>query len=459
MFYAAALVALIVLNGFSLNMAPLCLFLLLFALIHDLPHPNDPRAERFALTRRLMAILSLAFCLAAVKLIPIFELLRVNDRRILDYHAAADKALTYGKLFAALLTRGPYAVGNEDVAGPNGLGSAVMYFGGTPCALFAFSCIFAFKRVWRYLALAAVFASLGMALHAPVDLFRALHLLPLFRSIHEPARYFSFPLVFLFPLIACAVFSTPRFVSLRNELRLLAYALAFLGAVDMFIANRQYYEFTALYQEKPPPRRLTGPVFGVEIHRDDLYYRGKRTKSKVSGGGRDVLWFEPHLSELPMGLQFYTVRQNIGLTNWFANIDLKQTTVPRYRVKSGFGDYWKDLRADPTPANGVFPVKGYRGEAYFAQPKNKALSVEWSANRIDVSVDQAVPGRLIVNQNFNEGWAADTGRVSDADGLLSVVLDTPAKGTIRLRYRPFSFFLGALISLLAAVLFFRRRSP
>lgn len=442
----AAVFTLQILNGFSLDMAPLALFLLLFAVLHDLPVPA--RGEGFPLTRRLLAAFALACLLSAVKLFPVFQLLRENDRGISSFGEAAAKSMSRGKLVSAFMARGPFALGNEDFAGPNGLGvGAVMYFGGAPLALLLFSCAFAFKRVWRWLVLAAVFILLDMGRFAPLDLFRAVRFLPLFRSIHEPARYFSFPLVLLFPLIACAVFSSKAFLRQRRATRLAAYGLAFLGVVDMFVSNRAYYAATRDFQRAVPPRRLEGAPFSVQVYRDDTYYRGRRRRSRAPGRELPFLWTEPQLSKLPWGLQFYTVRQGLGLTDWFGNLDLKNKARPRFIVVTGYGDYWKDLRGDPTPYNGVFPAAGYRGEAYFADAVNKAGAVEWRTNAVDAEVAQTAPGRLVVNQNFAPGWTSDHGKVEDDRGLLSVVLDSPVNGTVRLRYRSPAFFWGLLTSL------------
>ncbi len=72
----------------------------------------------------------------------------------------------------------------------------------------------------------------------------------------------------------------------------------------------------------------------------------------------------------------------------------------------------------------------------------------WSPNRMDFDVALARPARLVINQNWNEGWRVDYGEVRDEDGLLTV--DLPAgEHAVSLRFEPRSARGGAIVSAVA----------
>ena len=95
------------------------------------------------------------------------------------------------------------------------------------------------------------------------------------------------------------------------------------------------------------------------------------------------------------------------------------------------------------------------------------LGIAWSPNGYDIDVDTSRPTTLLLDQNWNEHFHADLGTVQrwgdkvamDRDGgRLSVALP-PSRGTVQVRYRPRSFVVGCVVSLLAALaaLLLRRR--
>jgi len=458
-FYCALVMTLLLLNGFNLYMVPAFLFLFLFALLYGAPGRGENWRGMKTLSVNFLAVAALTFLLGAVKLLPLIELLRENIRGMDQYSMAAAGAMTFKKMLLAFFSRGPYAVGNERVMGPNGLGmGSVMYFGPLPAALLAASCVFCFRRVWKLLALAAVFLCLAMADSCPLDLFYPLWHLPLFHSMREVARYFSFPAVFTLSAAAAAFLSSEVFGNMKSWAKAAVVVIALCGAADMFIANTQYYRFTRSYQERVPPAELEEGFFSVAA-------ASVKDPGKLPSYQKAKEWKGKYRVELQGGVQYYLLRQNIGMINWFGNIPLREKAFPRYAVLMGYGGYWRDLRGDPTPGNGVLINRNYRGEAFFAGNRgNKVNGIEWGDNRISVDVDQAHPDTLVINQNYDSEWSSDKGDVREARGLLGVDLDEPVRGRVELTYRPRALYAGAALSLAALlaslfIFFFKKKKP
>ena len=84
-----------------------------------------------------------------------------------------------------------------------------------------------------------------------------------------------------------------------------------------------------------------------------------------------------------------------------------------------------------------------------------------TGNTITVRGSQVVPGRLIVNQNYDPRWRTDNGRLVDASGLLGIELDSLGPFEVHLRYRDWQFLVGLLISAFsaAAALWIALRKP
>ena len=122
----------------------------------------------------------------------------------------------------------------------------------------------------------------------------------------------------------------------------------------MFFANSQYYKFSGSYQDAIPQINTQGEFFNVarlylkEIEKAPFYEYSKR-------------WMGKYEDERSSGIQYYLLRQNIGLVNWYSNINLDENAVPRYGVLIGYGDYWKDFRRDLSRRNGILKNENYQG--------------------------------------------------------------------------------------------------
>ncbi len=445
--YSAFLMTMMVFNGFSLYFVPLLLFLCLFALLDDI----SPKSQRLSNGKSfflcLLIISVMAFLLSSAKLIPVLDLLKTNMREIAQYGKASESSMTLKAMFMAFFSSGPHAVGNESTAVSSGLGmSSVMFIGIIPAFLFVFSCI---------LVIIVIFLLLSMADNSPVDLFYLLWHLPLFNSIHECPRYFSFPVVFLIPVVIGTFFSSAGFASLGKKMKFLIYCIALIGALNMFVANTKYYEFAGKYQESIPGLQTGNEFFQVKAGYPDSI-------EKIPFYDADKKWTGRYEKELPCGLQYYFLRQNIGMINWYGNINLTQKTIPRYIVTMGYGDYWNDFRRKTSIKEGVFSNDNDRGEAFFQRhDKNHVNGISFMTNKIKVDFDLTQPDDLIINQNYDKDWKVNIGNIHNVNGLIGIRIDQPAKGNLILHYVPVSFYLGlaiSIISLLYCLLFILRPS-
>lgn len=72
----------------------------------------------------------------------------------------------------------------------------------------------------------------------------------------------------------------------------------------------------------------------------------------------------------------------------------------------------------------------------------------WSPNEVALAVDLSRPTIVLINQNWNEHWTAQGGRVRSVEGRLGVATEA-GRRRLLVRYRPRSFVVGAWVSALA----------
>jgi len=143
---------------------------------------------------------------------------------------------------------------------------------------------------------------------------------------------------------------------------------------------------------------------------------------------------------------------------WSAAASLRnsfsQTSVPldRRNAHGGWSDQYRHILQNRgvVDAYETIPVRNnaravtdtnYQGEAYFLG-KGAVTSLGWSPNRLAFKVTAHEAGRLVVNQNYWDGWRATNGMPRPYNGLLSIEL---GKGDhiVSLYYLPGSFLAGA----------------
>lgn len=89
----------------------------------------------------------------------------------------------------------------------------------------------------------------------------------------------------------------------------------------------------------------------------------------------------------------------------------------------------------------------YKREAYLEKNSDVVDIVYFSPNKIQITLFTTSEDRLIINQNFHNGWRAKNNlKVEPYNGLISVKVP-PGASNIELYFLPKDFLVGALISL------------
>ena len=454
-FYSASLLSLLIFTGFSLYVLSMILCLTLLVLCDAVSRPENRFVNEKTALYNYFVILALTLLFSAVRIIPIFEILTLNNREFDWYLDAARYAMTFKKWFLALCTRGPYVVENKELAfmknNADALGvSCVMYFGVIPTIMAVIAAVKSFARMWKFVGVMLIFVCISMANNSPIDIFHILWKLPLFRSMHIIAMQFSFQVTLVIAILVGEFLRSRRYSIFTCVL----YVIIFICLIDVFIANRQYYREASNYLRKVQPISTKDEFFNVsfELVNDKEYYVNEK----------DKLWSFRTTDELRQGIQFYLQRQNIGLINWYGNLDLAENAVPRYKIIVGYGDYLEDVRGHSSIYDGVIPNVDYRGECYFKNHKeNSVKSIQWNTNEIIIDVMQKTADVIIINQNYAPEWRCDEGEICNDNGVLAVLLPNPKNGIIKLRYKPVSFYWAALISVVSfmgAVVYFARNN-
>lgn len=167
----------------------------------------------------------------------------------------------------------------------------------------------------------------------------------------------------------------------------------------------------------------------------DEFYQVKTEYNPDPEAGADAYRGYPRPVELSA---YQNLKRGIGTIDWYADLYLAENAAPRLLISPTHGT----SKDNPD----------YRGEAFFADERNRVKAVTIDGNRIEVTVRVATPDRLIVNQNYHRGWQSDQGRPAVENGLLSVELRRMGDYPVRFRFAPASFRWGLDITILTFVL-------
>lgn len=94
-------------------------------------------------------------------------------------------------------------------------------------------------------------------------------------------------------------------------------------------------------------------------------------------------------------------------------------------------------------------------------PPDAVRRRSWSPNRIEVEVDFAKPGTVVVNQNFHKSWRVTGGALTNHEGLLAARVPA-GHHLVTFRFWPSSFFVGLAVTvttLLLMAVMWRRWRP
>jgi hypothetical protein len=136
--------------------------------------------------------------------------------------------------------------------------------------------------------------------------------------------------------------------------------------------------------------------------------------------------------------QYYNILNNKGTLNWYSSLSYNTNVTPKFFIDN----------------NGV-PSKNikYKGKIYFLNNnKNQARINHFSPNKIIVEVNASEKDLLILNMNYNKNWKSNLITIGQYNGLLSLNINKMGQYNVVIKYLPFSFFIGLIISFISITL-------
>jgi hypothetical protein len=366
--------------------------------------------------------------LSAPKLLPIVEVMQRYARAI-DSRESLDLVQ-----LAQLLTNReqPFSVSHAGIA-PLTWHEVGMYVGTPALALIVVGVVAARGARARTLAaIGIVFVALALGSFSPYSPWALVHRLPILRSQDVPYRWL-YPAVLLLACVAVAAGERllVRAGRVRPFLEVAALAVVAWMAKDVGAVARLGLE-DPMRVAGPKSPESTGP-FHVEqrLPRELDYQSGEHAPTTLSAEIANIGTIECNT--------FDGLNNSGGLAH----------AVTGYEGRpSGLG------------AHGVGEA-GYRGEAYLVDGVGTATVVGWTPSSVDVRVDGARPGELVVvNQNWDPGWSVDGERAIDHEATVAARVAVPAQ-TLHFRYRPRTLWLGLAtfaITVAAIILYARARA-
>ena len=364
--------------------------------------------KRLAAVRALAIALVAAFCLSAIKTLPVLEFLSVV------YKPTSSPQHTSWRLFfmglfsrhqaELYVDRALYLLRpmTDDEIRQGAIAGTVpwrwheygAYLGIIPATL-ASAALVRFRRHWRLIVCAGVCLALALGRAFPGNPWGLMHYVPLLARLHGPSR-FVIPFVFCVSLLAGLSLSSfeSRVVTGdgRRWLRRGVPVLIGILALDLMWVGM--------------------PTLRHGFDREPVALKQRSFRQTEAPN--------PYLSH------FAAVRQNVGLVNGYAR------TSPK-------------IAAAPTHTRDGKPNPAYVAEAYLAETRQPAEIWHFSPNQVHVTVPAGSLGTLVLNQNYLRGWRVAGRPVTPHQGLVSVEV-TPADDAIVFRYLPTSFVTGLIVS-------------
>lgn len=356
------------------------------------------------------AVFLLVFLLSAVKVLPVLEFAG-------NVPVAEDTQLMgFGVLSRALLSHSQGLAGNDAATGRDLLEEGrekelAALSGSIPWGwheysshvsfvvlVLAFLSLLAFRFNWKLIFLAVFFLLLGMGDFSPVPVWKLVHALPFFSSLHGPSR-FLIPFVFIAALLSARSLSVIK-LPYRN---VISAAVVLFVSVELLLVS--YPLLSSAFPVSPPEGLNTGNPAFIQVYSS-----------------------APYISQYP------NLLQNLGTVNCYERLHLAAKALPQF-------------------VDGV-PFPGFIGSAYIAETNASAGFAYFSPNRIVASLSGlniSSASTLVVNGNYYVGWYARNKDAFSYKGLLAAEV-LPSDSEVEFYYLPRSFVAGVLISLASLAL-------
>jgi len=263
------------------------------------------------------------------------------------------------------------------------------------------------RTTWKWALLAGLFLVIDLGPAMPRDLGESARALPMLSWVRRTREQFNFYLFFILTLLAGRALDLPAWLGRRRAARVGMWAL--LAANALFLGWSTHTRVAHTVAASLPAAR---PWSDYQL----LHRRARRWRDQPC----------------------FILRGNVGLTYWAPD----------------FVDHRRDYLVPsllPMPdgtwtANPAFP-----GMVSTDHPENRAHLVEFTPNRIVVHVTVHRPGVLTVNQIGDPDWRPSEGALVQRSPLLKVRLTRVGEYDVVLRYVPVLLIIGLCISAVVAL--------
>ena len=451
------------LGATGLWMACILLFLFLFSCLQCVR-----KRPRLFYLKNLALVIILVGLLAAVRLLPLAELLHHTERVFVDYREAARGSISPAGLMRSLLSSGPFLPGDRSGLGQDEpLSDSTIYLGVIPLIFALFSLILARKKYLILIICLIIFSFITMGSESPLDLFRFIRRLPLFRSLHFPNKYFSPFISCILSLAAGEFLLFPRPLPRKRWFRICVLILALGAIIHLFLASlryqrkifpeprrtvkssRQFFQALTFWDISPLPEDISG--MRIPIYRPGNLTGSYVTLRRLKMIRGEELRVQPVLLKRYEAAQYLLAQKNIGKIYWYSWLYLNEMARPKYFIRLGRIDPTREPPRFYPGAERFFLNPEWRGEAYLELARKPVSIDRFYPSRLTITVDALQKDNLVINQNFYPGWKSGEGSIINRNGLLAMLVSRPGRRTLSLAYRPVSFYLGLLISILTLI--------
>lgn len=361
----------------------------------------------------LAAVAGQAFVFSAAKLLPMAELMLAHPRP-----TSADTGYTLAALGNALFDRNQtlaaaYAARPEEFLGWMHEG---LYVGGLVAVPFLLGVFRGPRERGPLLVVLALFVWISLGSHAPVNLWGALHALPVLDNVRLTQR-FGIVAVLVVAIFVGFGIDAVRLYGARWATRSAVGVLAAAGLLAVIVAD--------LFFVNSPLLREAFPIRPIPVKTNEEF------------------------------------RQILSLPGYDAKGWRRDDSDPLHSTLSGVYPAFLAHRGS-TRGYEVVPVpsraaslrgQGYRGEVYLEGTGGEVAFAAWSPNRVVIDVRSEGTGMVVVNQNHAPGWrvlrhgpgSLGGAGVSEYEGLLAVPVER-ADRRLELLYRPQSVVIGGWVT-------------
>lgn len=431
----------------GLNFIIVCFFILLFTVLKtfNFIHNSSPFLN-YSYLKKFILLILFSLLLSSIKILPMIDL--IHSRSYQYFHNSPAVEKTYGvtaidkegriketisercftvkKLYDSLFKKN---IQPEYLS---------IYFGYIPVFLLLIALLAYFKESIIYFILLLFFIILMFGPNNVIDIYKPLWDINSFtRGIVKPDKYFLPYIFFLIALIAGQSFSLINRFKKTDILKYLFITLAIISIYEISVLNHSLLNRISYLPKEKIHKINNTDFFQIEFYKrpDEIHHLNKKQN--------DDFWFYP------------LFQQNIGIVNFYPTIDIAHHAIPKYFINKQqanmiFNNITDFSKIEP----GLEINSQYKGEVYFQQKQNQANLLYFSSNKIIIDTKIITPDKLIINQNYHNGWKSNKGKMADYNGLLSIDIDKKTDGLIKLTYFPHNLLIGLIASLLGIVVIY-----